>query len=900
MLEIRNLKKIYKMKKGVSVNALNNVSIKFPEKGLVFLLGKSGSGKSTLLNLLGGLDKYDSGEIIIKGVSSKDFKQSHFDSYRNTYVGFIFQEYNVLEEFSVGANIALALELQNKKATDQQINKILEEVDLTGFGNRKPNELSGGQKQRVAIARALVKNPQIIMADEPTGALDSNTGKQVFDTLKKLSKDKLIIVVSHDREFAETYGDRIIELADGKVIRDVEKNSDIIVDNKYISTYSENIKFDDDSIIINKGYHLTEEDRILINNYLDNLNKDIKVKVGNTDTKKFTETDESKIKYEDKSFKLIKSKLPLKNAFKIGTSSLKHKKIRLAITILLSFVAFTLFALADTFGNYNHIKTCTKSILDTKVQYATVQKSIKHGSGLGTYWSQWDNYLSKDDIKKINKDTGLTFTGVVGNDETYSLENIDQSVKLSENDEGTNYATYMTGFTSFTKKQIEKMGYKVLAGEIPTGNNNDIAISEYVFETFKKAGYVPSGKAEKVEIKSYNDLIGKSIALGNKQYKIVGIFDTNVDMKRYEAVAEDQSKKTSAEKLVTFALTNELDNIQQYSLSTVAIVGKEKMNQLIANKGNFIKLNEAYIYLNNDNAEINGDKMASLKDINMKDIHWIGDKKEKLADNEVIVDIINIDFFNKGKSEKETIKYLKNNTFTINYGDDKTSREENKIKVVGYVDSSKNENYNGIYVVPQKIYNFNSKWKKAQGEYSFAITGMPKTSGDIEKLVRYCYTEQDGMKYQMENSVTYELDSVNEVLKVLSKVFLYVGIGFAVFAMIMLANFIATSISYKKQEIGILRAIGARSHDVFRIFFAESFVIAMINFVLACVTTGILTMIINNVLRMEVGILISILSFGIRQVALLLLISVGIAFLASFVPVYKIASKRPIDAIRNK
>ena len=900
MLEIRNLKKIYKMKKGVSVNALNNVSIKFPEKGLVFLLGKSGSGKSTLLNLLGGLDKYDSGEIIIKGVSSKDFKQSHFDSYRNTYVGFIFQEYNVLEEFSVGANIALALELQNKKATDQQINKILEEVDLTGFGNRKPNELSGGQKQRVAIARALVKNPQIIMADEPTGALDSNTGKQVFDTLKKLSKDKLIIVVSHDREFAETYGDRIIELADGKVIRDVEKNNDNIIENKYSSEYSENIKFDDDSIIINKDYHLTEEDRILINNYLDNLNKDIKVKVGNTDTKKFTETDESKIKYEDKSFKLIKSKLPLKNAFKIGTSSLKHKKIRLAITILLSFVAFTLFALADTFGNYNHIKTCTKSILDTKVQYATVQKSIKHGSGLGAYWSQWDNYLSKDDIKKINKDTGLTFTGVVGNDETYSLENIDQSVKLSENDEGTNYATYMTGFTSFTKKQIEKMGYKVLAGEIPTGNNNDIAISEYVFETFKKAGYVPSGKGEKVEIKSYNDLIGKSIALGNKQYKIVGIFDTNVDMKRYEAVAEDQSKKTSAEKLVTFALTNELDNIQQYSLSTVAIVGKEKMNQLIANKGNFIKLNEAYIYLNNDNAEINGDKMASLKDINMKDIHWIGDKKEKLKDNEVIVDIINIDFFNKGKSEKETIKYLKNNTFTINYGDDKTSKEENKIKVVGYVDSSKNENYNGIYVVPQKIYNFNSKWKKAQGEYSFAITGMPKTSGDIEKLVRYCYTEQDGMKYQMENSVTYELDSVNEVLKVLSKVFLYVGIGFAVFAMIMLANFIATSISYKKQEIGILRAIGARSHDVFRIFFAESFVIAMINFVLACVTTGILTMIINNVLRMEVGILISILSFGIRQVALLLLISVGIAFLASFVPVYKIASKRPIDAIRNK
>ena len=134
MLETRNLKKVYKTKKGVSVTALNDVSIKFPEKGLVFLLGKSGSGKSTLLNLLGGLDKYDEGEIIIKGVSSKDFKQSHFDSYRNTYVGFIFQEYNVLEEFSVGANIALAIELQGKKATDEEINRILKQVDLEGFG----------------------------------------------------------------------------------------------------------------------------------------------------------------------------------------------------------------------------------------------------------------------------------------------------------------------------------------------------------------------------------------------------------------------------------------------------------------------------------------------------------------------------------------------------------------------------------------------------------------------------------------------------------------------------------------------------------------------------------------------------------------------------------------------
>ena len=226
MLEVRNLVKVYKPKRGVAVKALDNVSIKFPNSGMVFLLGKSGSGKSTLLNVLGGLDRCDSGEIIIKGVSSRSFRQRHFDSYRNTYVGFVFQEYNLLEELNVGANIALAIQLQGRKPQDDEINSILRRVDMEGCAYRRTNELSGGQRQRVAIARALVKNPEIIMADEPTGALDSATGRQVLQMLKELSQTRLVIVVSHDREFASQYADRIIELSDGRVIRDDELAAD--------------------------------------------------------------------------------------------------------------------------------------------------------------------------------------------------------------------------------------------------------------------------------------------------------------------------------------------------------------------------------------------------------------------------------------------------------------------------------------------------------------------------------------------------------------------------------------------------------------------------------------------------------------------------------------------------
>lgn len=242
------------MKGGADVRALDGVTLRFPETGMVFLLGKSGSGKSTLLNVCGGLDSPTDGEIVVKGRSSKNFTQSDFDSYRNTFIGFIFQEYNILDEFSVEDNIALALELQGKPKDRQAIDALLNEVDLAGYAKRKPNTLSGGQKQRIAIARALVKNPQIIMADEPTGALDSTTGKQVFDTLKKLSKTKLVIVVSHDREFAEQYGDRVIELKDGKVISDVTKQTESQ------TAEDENLSVSGNTLCVKSGAALTDGD----------------------------------------------------------------------------------------------------------------------------------------------------------------------------------------------------------------------------------------------------------------------------------------------------------------------------------------------------------------------------------------------------------------------------------------------------------------------------------------------------------------------------------------------------------------------------------------------------------------------------------------------------------------
>ena len=222
MFEVKDFKKTYYPKKGVPVEALKGINLQFGERGLVFILGKSGSGKSTLLHLMGGLDTPTEGELVLNGVSSKNFKAIDYDNYRGEYLGFIFQEYNLLPEFSVEENIALGLELIGRKA--ENIEEMLSLVGLEGMAKRKPMELSGGQRQRVAIARALMKDPQIIFADEPTGALDEETGKSILTLLKELSEKKLVIVVTHDREFAETFGDRIIELADGKVVSDTEEH----------------------------------------------------------------------------------------------------------------------------------------------------------------------------------------------------------------------------------------------------------------------------------------------------------------------------------------------------------------------------------------------------------------------------------------------------------------------------------------------------------------------------------------------------------------------------------------------------------------------------------------------------------------------------------------------------
>lgn len=993
MLSVKNISKTYTPKKGVPVKAVDNVSLDFDEKGLVFILGKSGSGKSTLLNLIGGLDSADSGEFSLYNKSTKDFTQSDFDAYRNTYIGFIFQEYNILKEFTVGQNIALAMELQGKKATNEMLNKILKDVDLEGYAIRKPNELSGGQKQRVAIARALIKDPKIIMADEPTGALDSNTGRQVFDTLKRLSKEKLVIVVSHDREFAEDYGDRVIELADGKVISDITKYEQEIIDVEEKETVTE------DSFPLKSGYTLTEEDLRLIREY---INKQIEKGIldkenpqGKGKKYAFNNTVIESKDYQNKEVNLIKSKFPYKDSLRIGASSLRVKPFRLIFTILLSFISFAMFGLTDTFAAYNKYSAATQSILDTGVQTAMMEVKERHfynNIGVEMYSS---GTVGDETLSELKEKSGLDFCPVYYGTDTY------KQMRLPTNSIGeyVYYKNTCGGIAEVRQDKLSDFNSEIYKGRMPE-NYDEVAITKYMYEVFKHCGIV----TENGIILSHNltdddnestGILGKQIKITDNSnnsllLKIVGIIDTHMSDKFNDLKTEIKDEMT-----MYFSKANrELNEAILNDIHGMLIVADGSINRLIK-ESNIVDKKASFTLVKDGNQGVNFNTMTKLKELGGQDIVWTGDEKSVLSDNEVILpysafsdcfsrikDITlycysdewddaeefyskkNVTYNNYYVMNEETIwhvvldevykngvpssfieyKQLQNATkkeqidqyyFELynNWHNNENTNwkiaqakfllnamQDNSVNISDYKIANLRREYKEVDINIVGFYDFSTKessyrrnkiclsdslydmFDYGEENYNRFIAPMPTGATAVRKLINlsYDYNYHNGDKIQLNNLVVNLIEGVDETVKVLAFIFVFIGLGMAIFSGLLLANFIAVSISNKKQEIGILRALGAKSSDVFMIFFNESMIIAIINYIVSVIGTAICIFFINRYFRTGYNMQLTLLVFGIRQLAIMLAISVFVALAASFFPVRAIARKQPIDSIQER
>ena len=585
MLQLVNLKKVYSSTAG-NMAALNGVSLTFPDSGMVFITGKSGSGKTTLLNTVGGLDGFDDGDILIDGKPFSTFSLSDYASYRNTVVGFVFQEYNLLPDYTVEKNLKIATELQGLKTSDEEVNQLLELVDLKGLNKRKPSELSGGQMQRVAIARALVKNPRIIMADEPTGALDQATGLQVMDTLKKLSKSKLIVVVSHDMEIAEKYGDRIIRLVDGRLAEDVTITDKEITSNVYQQDGTFNVK---------KGAQLSEtETAMLVSAIRENKKiaffKNDHVRIHNKTEKQPQDTsDGTKVK-------LVSSKMKASSSMLIGVKALGVKPIRLILTILFSVIAFALFGIFDTLYTFDKAKVIADML--TEGNFPSITASARYANeGLSSKIR-----VSQETIDAVNAQSNYKFRGLYEIDDN-SFLGIGAELPITQPDlanapqNGANYYYKLfNDFVEFDETEIfapdrttrgtgvagdviDPNGFnlKIVAGAYPTLPQPDedgytskhfqnVAISKYMaesllfwFKACEKPQY--SWKDENGEliirqIKKIEDFVGVPLELDNtRTFYITGIVDCGSIPDKYDSLKTripNTSTRILAEDLITF------------------------------------------------------------------------------------------------------------------------------------------------------------------------------------------------------------------------------------------------------------------------------------------------------------------------------------------------------------
>ena len=986
MLEVVNLTKIYQAQGLTRTKALDNVSVRFPEKGMVFLLGKSGSGKSTLLNLCGGLDAPSSGEIIVKGRSSRNFSQSDFDSYRNTFVGFIFQEYNILNEFTVEDNIALALELQGKPKDRAAIAALLEQVDLTGYAKRKPNTLSGGQKQRIAIARALVKSPEIIMADEPTGALDSATGKQVFDTLKKLSQDKLVLVVSHDREFAEQYGDRVIELMDGKIISDVSKVQE------QQERISENLTAVGQTLCLKKGAELTEQDFAEIKTFLKNADSDVIIAGGERDVRSFkkvnriTDSGEKEVfrdtapnavakqDYDPRDSAFIRSKLPMRHAIKIGVSGLKNKPVRLTFTVLLCTIAFVMFGLLSTMMFYDSNATLRQTLKDSsyetvriKKHYTVHETNYRNGEVEYEYDSTAEGLFSPAEIAEM---VGLYGEDVFGAISVYtSIQTQTSSMYWSDT---------VTDLAYLPERH--SLRNNVTIGTYPI-EKDEVCISSYTAESLINRKLYDYDTHTVLELSDISELIGKRISISGYAYTVTGIFQCDELDPKYDVLKESGN-------IDNYSLEYDLRRELEDGFHLVVFLSEAGLNQYLQNNSYYNGVHEelfsghrlymadmynwetnTYVFDENniyDNAQYLGITESGLS------VSFFDGTKTALGSGEAVVsaslflsrfdnalnqaldalvadpeadqaqieklhglrDVLNQLHNGTDKDgnpltpEQRTARYAQlfaslnelpalapvqfriyNETGRSTIGDTYTAG------IVGVYGIQESINWQNRLLLPDEQSNAMWEIQRSCIEYYYerttayrqapdAIFGtlfLPYDhSDDTTEWLADLYSnkefDENDSKLSLSCSVTDSFYTVDSFIESASQVFLYVGLVLALFAILLLSNFISTSISQKKREIGILRAVGARSIDVFKIFFSESFVITAICTLLSLLGSILLCAVLNAELAASIG--ASIFVFGIFSFLILVGIALLTAVLATFLPVWRAAKKKPVESIR--
>lgn len=907
MLTLKNISKIYKTG-DFEQKALDNVSISFRQNEFVSILGQSGGGKTTLLNIIGGLDHYTSGDLLINGKSTKNFSDNDWDYYRNVSVGFVFQSYNLISHQSILSNVELALTLSGVSKENRREKAIgaLKKVGLGEHINKKPSELSGGQMQRVAIARALVNNPDIVLADEPTGALDTQTSKQIMDLLKEIAKDRLVIMVTHNPELAETYSTRIVRIKDGQIIGDSNPFNE---PNEVDNFKTKKIKLGlPTAISLSFNNLLTKKARTLLTAFAGSIGiigiaLILSISTGANDF------------IADSQRKALKS-YPIqiqKESVNLGslitppkTEEKNHKDDKIYAN------NFILDRRSDFASNVkeNNLTPFKKFIEENKNE---LDKSVGSNFISYLYDMNFDIY-TKDPNGELVNTNGEDF------EENKRPPIADLFAPSQDNKNFTQLISSDDGKIS----PIITDEYEIVDGKWPENADELVLFTDYNNEIFTghmyELGFLPAKDYKEIISKLDNnekvnlDQIGinPSEIIGH-EYKIISPSDYyEKDGDSFLSVKDDEVKVDKIvengvkAKIVGIAKRKTNDDNQVVNGTVGFTEGLTDMMIDHANKSEIVKaqvadkdknvLNNLPFRAKNDD-ERQESARYFLENLNEKSSlsfsTWIVRNKPEIAEQaqknaqEMQMNAMANPSMMENQNPNENQNQNQLAQYVLNQNDKKTLIDIYDEFLSG---NSYNKNLEELGVVskdaPAEIDIYVENFEHRENIKN-VIDDYNKDKSEKEQIT---YTDYIGL---ITKSVT---DIVNAISYVLIA---FVGVSLVV-SSIMIGIITYISVLERTKEIGILRSIGASKSDIRKVFMSETFIIGLLSGLLGIGITMLLNIPITNIIRNLTGVDYISSTLPVEAAGILVLISIILTLIAGIIPSSMAAKKDPVEALREE
>lgn len=843
MLELSNIRKNYDTG-AASVEALKGINLRFRDCEFVSILGQSGCGKTTMLNIIGGLDQYTSGDLKINGKSTKNFKDRDWDAYRNNSIGFVFQSYNLIPHQSVLSNVELALTLSGVSKSERRKRAVeaLEKVGLGEHIHKKPNQMSGGQMQRVAIARALVNNPDILLADEPTGALDTETSVQIMEILKEISKDRLIIMVTHNPELAMKYSTRIIRLLDGNITDD---------SNPYTKEQM-------------------EED-ILKND---------------TSKLKLSETDKAGKKESRQ--KKLKTSMSFFTALSLSTNNLMTKKARTLLTAFAGSIGIIGIALILAISNgiqdyINRVQRETLSSYPVQLQ----AESVDVGGLVQNMSSNKEQEAEHDEDRiysnNIMTEMVNTMTSTVqrNNLEAFRryIEEDDDRIKNLASDIQYSYSLPLYIYDTDTTDKVTRL--------------NPSTVMENMYGMSVSEGGMMSAGMQNTSV--WTQLLNNQELLGEQYDMVAGswpqnynevviVVDKDNEIDDYTLYSLGFKNPDEVKKIFQSAMSGENYETEETSYSYDEVLNKTFKVVL---PGDLYRYNENFKIWEDmtKNEEYMKDVVDESEEIKISGI--IRPKED--AVNTSITSGVGytsalmehlIEENNGTQIVKEQLADKDTDVFSgLSFEDAKTLTYESNSAILGITDA---DNPSGILIYAK---NFEEKEQ---------IEDIIKEYNDKAKQEE---REEDVINYT--DYVGIMMSSVSTIITAISSVLIaFVAISLVV-SSIMISIITYISVLERTKEIGILRSIGASKKDISRVFNAETLIEGFASGVLGIIITLILCIPANIIIE-NVTDIPNVAKLPWVGAVILIIISMCLTMLAGFIPAKMAAKKDPVVALRTE